>query len=99
MAWRTRVVDYLWARVPVATNGGDPIGEEIIAAGAGLRIEPGDPHRTAEAIAAVLRHPEVRAVMRERCDALRSKYLWPNAVGPLVKAIDGHAVGRTDASG
>ncbi len=99
LAWRTRVVDYLWARVPVATNGGDPIGEEIIAAGAGLRIEPGDPHRTAEAIAAVLRHPEVRAVMRERCDALRSKYLWPNAVGPLVKAIDGHAVGRTDASG
>lgn len=87
VAWRTRVVDYLWARVPVATNGGDPIGEEIIASGAGLRVDPGNPRQTAEAIAAVLRHPEVRAAMRERCDALRTKYLWPNAVGPLVEAM------------
>ena len=87
VAWRTRVVDYLWARVPVATNGGDPIGEELIAAGAAVRIDAADPHRTAATIAAVLRDPQARAAMRERSGVLREKYLWPRAVAPLVEAI------------
>lgn len=96
VAWRTRVVDYLWARVPVATNGGDPIGEELIAAGAAVRIDPADPHRTAATVAASLRDPQARAAMRERCSRLREKYLWPRAVGPLVEAI---AAGRPPVAG
>ena len=87
VAWRTRVVDYLWARTPVATNGGDPIGEELIAAGAAVRIDPADPSGTAETIAAVLRDPVAMAAMRERCGKLRQKYLWPTVVRPLVAAI------------
>ena len=89
VAWRTRVIDYLWARVPVATNGGDPIGEELIAAGAAVRIDAADPRSTAASIAAVLQDPAAKAVMRQRCGALREKYLWPAVVGPLVEAIGG----------
>ena len=87
VAWRTRVVDYLWARVPVATNGGDPIGEELIAAGAAVRIDAADPHGIAATIAGVLRDPAATAAMRRRCGELREKYLWPTVVGPLVDAI------------
>ena len=87
VAWRTRVVDYLWARTPVATNGGDPIGEELIAAGAAVRIDAADPAGTAATIAAVLRDPAALAAMRERCAELREKYLWPTVVAPLVEAI------------
>jgi glycosyltransferase involved in cell wall biosynthesis len=87
VAWRTRVVDYLWARVPVATNGGDPIGEELIAAGAAVRIDAADPRRTAAAIAGVLQDPAARAAMQQRCGALREKYLWPTVVEPLLEAI------------
>lgn len=43
LAWRTRVVDYLWTRTPLATNGGDPLSEEMIAAGAAVRIDATDP--------------------------------------------------------
>lgn len=98
VAWRTRVVDYLWARVPVATNGGDPIGEELIAAGAAVRIDAADPRSTAAAIAGVLQDPAAQAAMRQRCGALREKYLWPTVVGPLVAAIAGRARGRTAAA-
>ena len=87
VAWRTRVVDYLWARVPVATNGGDPIGEELIAAGAAVRIDAADPRSTAAAIAGVLQDPTAQAAMRQRCGALREKYLWPTVVKPLLEAI------------
>jgi len=87
VAWRTRVVDYLWARTPVATNGGDPIGEELIAAGAAVRIDAADPAGTAATLAAVLRDPGALALMRQRCGELREKYLWPTVVAPLVEAI------------
>lgn len=99
VAWRTRVVDYLWARVPVATNGGDPIGEELIAAGAGVRIDPADPRHTAEAIAAVLRSPEARVAMRSRCSELRERYRWPTVVEPLVEAIAAHRAAAAEAAG
>jgi glycosyltransferase involved in cell wall biosynthesis len=87
VAWRTRVVDYLWARVPVATNGGDPIGDELIAAGAAVRIDVADPRSTAAAIAGVLKDPAARAAMQQQCGALREKYLWPTVVEPLLEAI------------
>lgn len=87
VAWRTRVVDYLWARTPVATNGGDPIGEKLIAAGAAVRIDAADPAGMAASIAAVLRDPVALAAMRQRCGELRERYLWPTVVAPLVEAI------------
>src|SRR5207245_2063470 len=37
-AWRTRVMDYVWAETPIATNGGDPLSEQLIAEGAAHRI-------------------------------------------------------------
>src|SRR5262249_49185549 len=49
LSWRTRLVDFTWAGVPIVTNGGDPLGEELCAAGAAARftsLEPGEMGRT-----------------------------------------------------
>ena len=37
---RTRIVDYLWARLPVIASGRDEYSEMILEAGAGFRYEP-----------------------------------------------------------
>ena len=37
-SWRTRVIDYLWAEVPLLSNGGDPLTEELLDAGYGDRL-------------------------------------------------------------
>ena len=38
LAWRTRLADYIAARKPIITNGGDPLGEKAIEAGIAERI-------------------------------------------------------------
>jgi glycosyltransferase involved in cell wall biosynthesis len=87
LAWRTRVVDYLWARTPMATNGGDPLSEEMIQAGAAVRVDATDPVRLAETLAKTLGNPAALAAMRQAAEQIREKYLWRNSVRPLVEVI------------
>lgn len=93
LAWRTRVVDYLWTRTPLATNGGDALSEEMIAAGAAVRINATDPGALAATLSATLSDAAKLAAMRRAADAIREKYLWRNAVQPLVNVIRGARVG------
>jgi glycosyltransferase involved in cell wall biosynthesis len=92
-AWRTRVVDYLWTRTPLATNGGDPLGEEMIAAGAAVRIDETNPAVFAATLAATLDNATKLAAMRQAADAIREKYLWKNAIRPLAEVVRGTRVG------
>jgi glycosyltransferase involved in cell wall biosynthesis len=39
IAWRTRLVDYILAKKPIITNGGDPLGEDLINEGLAFRID------------------------------------------------------------
>jgi glycosyltransferase involved in cell wall biosynthesis len=93
LAWRTRVVDYLWTRTPLATNGGDPLSEEMIAAGAAVRVDATDPAALAATLAATLGDATKLAAMRKAADAIREKYLWSNAVRPLADVLRGSRVG------
>jgi len=92
-AWRTRVVDYLWTRTPLATNGGDPLSEEMIAAGAAVRIDAKNPAVLAATLAATLDNATKLAAMRQAADVIREKYLWKNAIRPLAEVVRGTRVG------
>lgn len=50
LAWRTRLVDYILAKKPILTNGGDPLGEELIADGLAFRFDPSRPATLSEAL-------------------------------------------------
>ena len=39
LAWRTRLVDYVWADLPIVTNGGDPMSD-ILEANKAVYILP-----------------------------------------------------------
>jgi glycosyltransferase involved in cell wall biosynthesis len=93
LAWRTRVVDYIWTRTPLATNGGDPLSEEMIAAGAAVRVDATDPAALAATLTATLGDAAKLAAMRQAADTIREKYLWQNAVRPLADVIRGARVG------
>ena len=41
-AFRTRLLDYLWARLPVVCSADDSLGEELARHGAGLLVGVGD---------------------------------------------------------
>ena len=57
VAWRTRLVDFTWANIPILTNGGDPLGEDLIAAGAAARFPSLDAPAMARTMVSLLEQP------------------------------------------
>lgn len=82
-AHRTRVLDYLWAGLPVLCTAGDTLADEVERHGAGLTVAPGD----AEALAEAVRRLAGDRALRERCAAAsrwRARELtWSAVVQPL----------------
>jgi glycosyltransferase involved in cell wall biosynthesis len=84
-SFRTRVLDYLWAALPVVTTRGDDLGAAIDAAGAGIAVPPGDVDALADALGALLGDPERRAACAVNAGALARDYRWSAALAPLVE--------------
>jgi hypothetical protein len=80
-AFRTRIVDYLWAGLPVVTTGGDALGELVRARGLGRTVAPGDAEAFAAACAQLLDGGAAaeRAAARTVAEELR----WERVVEPL----------------
>ncbi len=63
LAFRTRLLDCLWARLPPACTRGDTLAEEAEREGWGSAADAGDPRSLADAMAALL-EPGARARAR-----------------------------------
>ena len=86
-SWRTRVVDYVWSGLPLLTNGGDPLSERLIAAGAALRLPDATPAAVAEAL--VLLHGDRGRLssMRAAMATQRAQLDWRTCVAELAQAL------------
>jgi glycosyltransferase involved in cell wall biosynthesis len=80
-AHRTRVLDYLWAGLPVVATSGDALAETIERGGLGATVPPGDPEAFAAACARLL-GPD-GAAARARIAAAAPALRWSAAVAPL----------------
>jgi glycosyltransferase involved in cell wall biosynthesis len=78
-ASRTRVVDYLYARLPVVCTSGDTMSEVVAEHALGRVVAPGDPDAVAAALDAVTASPHPRDDGRA-LDALA----WRHVARPLV---------------
>lgn len=78
-SFRTRVLDYLWAGLPMVLTGGDAISQEIEAHGLGIVVPPGDPAAIASAIERLIVSPPRRDVVRAYAD----RYRWDVVTRPL----------------
>ncbi|ASO22519.1 glycosyltransferase [Actinoalloteichus hoggarensis] len=84
-AFRTRVLDYLWAGLPIVTTDGDSFAELVRAEGLGVVVPAEDPDALAAALARVLYDEEFAAGCRERIAVVRERYTWTEALAPLVE--------------
>ncbi|MGO1055857.1 glycosyltransferase [Crossiella sp. CA198] len=84
-AFRTRVLDYLWAGLPIVTTDGDSFADLVRAEGLGLVVPAEDPAELAEALDLVLYDTEFAAACRDRIAAIRDEFTWENALAPLVE--------------
>lgn len=83
LAFRTRLLDCLWAGLPVVTTRGDTLGDDVVAAGAGVAVEPEDVAGWTDAIAQLLAHDDRLPDAREAAGRLRPSFEWARVAEPL----------------
>ncbi len=82
-AFRTRLLDYLWARLPLIGTVGDSLGEMIAQRGAGLLVAPGDQTGWRTAICQLYHDTSARAALQAAAGQLAEHFTWAEVVRPL----------------
>lgn len=84
-SFRTRMLDYLWAGLPMVCTKGDVFAALVDAHGLGLTVEPGDVEGLADALEKVLADEEFAAQCSANVRALAPTYHWARVLAPLVE--------------
>ncbi|WP_158885263.1 glycosyltransferase [Amycolatopsis anabasis] len=84
-AFRTRVLDYFWAGLPVVTTDGDAFADLVRAEKLGVVVPAEDAEALAGALERTLYDAEFAAACRERLAVVARRFAWPAALAPLVE--------------
>jgi len=82
-AFRTRVLDYLWAGLPILSTGGDSLSLMIRDRDLGIVVPAEDPGAIADALLR-LADPSVRAGFAANVRAVAPDLTWEKALEPLL---------------
>lgn len=83
-SFRTRMLDYLWAGLPMVCTRGDVFAALVDAHGLGLTVDPSDVDGLADALEKTLYDQEFAASCREGLARLAPEYHWSKVLAPLV---------------
>jgi glycosyltransferase involved in cell wall biosynthesis len=87
-SFRTRILDYLWAGLPVVTSAGDTLGDLVERERVGRAVPPGDAEAFAAACAELLDDGGARSEARERIGAIVPSLRWSEVTRPLMDWCD-----------
>ncbi|MBN1872988.1 MAG: glycosyltransferase [Anaerolineae bacterium] len=83
-AFRTRLLDYMWAALPVVATEGDVLGEGLATRGVAYLVAPGDVEGVAALLLKLLDASNLRAIHAERFVQVAADYHWERVAQPLV---------------
>jgi glycosyltransferase involved in cell wall biosynthesis len=86
-SFRTRILDYLWAGLPMVVTKGDSFGELVKREGLGIAVAPEDPDALADALEKVLYDEEFAAGAREDIRRVQERFRWENVLAPLAEYV------------
>lgn len=84
-SFRTRILDYLWAGLPIVSTRGDSFGDLIAAEGLGAAVPERDVPALAAALESVLFDDVAAAGFRANVARVRGDFVWEKALAPLVE--------------
>jgi glycosyltransferase involved in cell wall biosynthesis len=84
-SFRTRVLDYLWAGLPILTTEGDSMAALVDTENLGAVVPYGDVDAVAAAIAALASDPDRRTACSSRSAAVARRFHWSAAAAPLAE--------------
>jgi glycosyltransferase involved in cell wall biosynthesis len=83
-SFRTRVLDYLWAGLPVISTTGDHFGALVAQRGLGAAVQERDVEGLRAALVHLLTDPAAAQAARAAVAEVRAEYTWPRALAPLL---------------
>jgi glycosyltransferase involved in cell wall biosynthesis len=84
-AFRTRMLDFIWAGLPVVCTEGDALSDLVARDGLGEVVAPGDHEGMAEALARVL--ATGRDAYAAAFAGAAEAFAWPRVTAPLVRMV------------
>jgi glycosyltransferase involved in cell wall biosynthesis len=84
-SFRTRILDYIWAGLPIVATTGDSFADLIASEQIGVTVPPGDVASLAEAINRLLDDRDFAATCRANLAHVRPRFVWDEVLTPLVE--------------
>lgn len=84
-SFRTRVLDYLWAGLPLILTRGDEMAELAAADGFGLVVDYEDADGVAAALLRLYENPRLRAKLASQSREVAKRFHWDAAAVPLTR--------------
>jgi hypothetical protein len=82
-AFRTRMLDYIWAGLPMVVTGGDETSQLVTGYGLGCVVNPGDERAVVAAILRLLAMPDLREAHRKEFEKVRPHFTWERICEPI----------------
>ena len=82
-SFRTRILDYLWAGLPIVSTGGDAFAPLIEGSHLGRVVPAEDVDALADALQDLLVDPGERSRVRENVVRAAVEFRWPRVLAPL----------------
>lgn len=86
-SWRTRVMDYVWGEVVTFTNGGDPLGEDLIRDKAAIKLNNLSSDEIASTITHIYKNPKELTSAQKVLQDIKPRYFWENITKILYEKI------------
>jgi glycosyltransferase involved in cell wall biosynthesis len=83
-AFRTRILDYLWARLPIICSDGDYFADLVRERELGWVVPPGDEDALTEAVRSFAQRNDDYEKMRARVGAVAGTMTWSFVTRPLI---------------
>ena len=83
-AYRTRVMDYIWAKLPIITTEGDSIAKMVKDENIGEVVKYESTHQLARVMESILVNRSLRDIYRKNLEKITPRFYWENVTKPLI---------------
>jgi len=83
-SYRTRVLDYIWAGLPVITTEGDSIAKIVKEENIGEVVKYKNTNQLARVMGSMLSNKSLQDIYKKNIKKIRSRFFWENVTRPLV---------------
>jgi len=84
-SYRTRAMDYIWAKLPILTTEGDSVSKLVKEENLGEVVKYESPHHLARVMESMLANKNLREIYKKNLEKVAPRFSWENATKPLVK--------------